>query len=122
MKQITLDGNILANAAQVHEYLKDCLEFPEYYGNNLDALHELLKLIGSKPFSIKDFNMRYKSVSDVNMNANDLINYLYETGIILNIDLSKRPPLFRSIIRNNGKLDRNQKMIIHSGVWKGLNS
>ena len=66
--------------------------------------------------------MRYKSVSDVNMNANDLINYLYETGIILNIDLSKRPPLFRSIIRNNGKLDRNQKMIIHSGVWKGLNS
>lgn len=90
--------------------------------HNLDALHELLKLIGSKPFSIKDFNMRYKSVSDVNMNANDLINYLYETGIILNIDLSKRPPLFRSIIRNNGKLDRNQKMIIHSGVWKGLNS
>lgn len=42
MKQITLDGNILADAAQVHDYLKGCLGFPEYYGKNLDALHDCL--------------------------------------------------------------------------------
>ena len=42
MRQITLDGNLLADAAQVHEYLKQCLEFPEYYGNNLDALYVCL--------------------------------------------------------------------------------
>lgn len=42
MKQITLDGNILADAAQVHEYLKECLDFPEYYGKNLDALYDCL--------------------------------------------------------------------------------
>ena len=42
MKQITLDGNILADAAKVHGYLKECLEFPEYYGMNLDALHDCL--------------------------------------------------------------------------------
>ena len=42
MRQITLDGNLLADAAQVHEYLKQCLEFPEYYGNNLDALYDCL--------------------------------------------------------------------------------
>ncbi len=42
MKQITLDGNLLSDATQVHEYLKNVLEFPEYYGSNLDALYDCL--------------------------------------------------------------------------------
>ena len=42
MKQITLEGNLLADAAKVHAYLKEMLEFPEYYGSNLDALYDCL--------------------------------------------------------------------------------
>ena len=42
MKQIVLDGNILADAAKMHDYLKEMLDFPEYYGKSLDALHDCL--------------------------------------------------------------------------------
>ena len=42
MKQVILDGNVLADATQVHDYLKETLTFPEYYGKNLDALYDCL--------------------------------------------------------------------------------
>lgn len=42
MEQIILDGNLLSDAARVHDYLKECFHFPEYYGKNLDALYDCL--------------------------------------------------------------------------------
>lgn len=42
MKNITLCGTEMADMAAVHRFFAEKLEFPEWYGNNLDALHDCL--------------------------------------------------------------------------------
>ena len=37
-----LDFNGLNNKNELHKYLKEKLNFPDYYGANLDALYDLL--------------------------------------------------------------------------------
>lgn len=40
--RITLDCRMLAKRREAHEYLAEKLDFPEYYGKNLDALYDCL--------------------------------------------------------------------------------
>jgi len=40
---VVLDASKMTDKAAAHEYLKEVLELPEYYGNNLDALHDCLE-------------------------------------------------------------------------------
>lgn len=42
MKEIRLNGNKMLDKASTHAYLKRKLDFPDYYGENLDALWDLL--------------------------------------------------------------------------------
>lgn len=42
MKQIVLDAGKLRERESAHAYLKEKLEFPDYYGRNLDALYDCL--------------------------------------------------------------------------------
>ena len=46
MKKIILNGKLMEN--NPHEYMKKSLNFPEYYGKNLDALFDCLSEIGEK--------------------------------------------------------------------------
>ena len=39
-----LDGKLIKQRG--HDYLKDALDFPDYYGKNLDALYDCLCEIG----------------------------------------------------------------------------
>ena len=55
MRNITLDGKEMTSRETTHLYLKQKLNFPEYYGENLDALWDLLTTIGS-PTQIRLLN------------------------------------------------------------------
>ena len=42
MEKIILDGELMTSKTAVHKYIKEQLCFPDYYGENLDALWDLL--------------------------------------------------------------------------------
>lgn len=42
MKRINLDFSRCEDRSDVHAYLKEQFGFPDYYGNNLDALYDVL--------------------------------------------------------------------------------
>ncbi len=41
-RRVTLSGNRMKTKASLHTYVARKLHFPDYYGNNLDALHDCL--------------------------------------------------------------------------------
>lgn len=55
MRNITLDGKEMPSRKATHLYLKQKFNFPEYYGENLDALWDLLTTVGS-PTQIRLLN------------------------------------------------------------------
>lgn len=44
MKQLILDFKDFENRREVHEYIARMLDFPDYYGHNLDALFDVLSV------------------------------------------------------------------------------
>lgn len=46
MRIYDLDGERVAGGTALHAYLREALELPDYYGNNLDALFDCLTELG----------------------------------------------------------------------------
>ena len=46
MKKVILDCEKLLDRKQAHLYLAEMLNFPDYYGKNLDALYDCLTELG----------------------------------------------------------------------------
>jgi len=40
--QVIIDGRNVTDKQTLHAYLKEQCNFPDYYGNNLDALYDVL--------------------------------------------------------------------------------
>ncbi len=50
--QVIIDGRNITDKQALHAYLKEQCQFPDYYGNNLDALYDILTE-RSEPLEIK---------------------------------------------------------------------
>lgn len=48
MKEIMIDGSAIFTSPDFHKALATALSFPDYYGNNLDALYDCLTEIGEE--------------------------------------------------------------------------
>lgn len=48
MKEITIDCRGFVPRSDLHKAFADALSFPDYYGNNLDALHDCLTAISEE--------------------------------------------------------------------------
>lgn len=42
MKRIVIDSAEATSLSDVHKIFREALSFPDYYGNNLDALYDML--------------------------------------------------------------------------------
>ena len=54
MKRVQLSAARWLSAAQVHQELAAALDFPAYYGKNLDALHDCLTDLDDTQLVIED--------------------------------------------------------------------
>jgi ribonuclease inhibitor len=78
MKNIILDGNKMTSIKQTHKYIKEQFNFPSYYGENLDALWDLLSTISSQT----DIELINLNILNENLNeyAENLLDIFYEVS------------------------------------------
>ncbi len=68
MKRIELDFKDLFTPRQIHEYIAEKLDFPDYYGKNLDALYDCLTDI------CEDTHITIKNYDILDYRENRIIN------------------------------------------------
>lgn len=61
MKKVVLDGKKITDREALHKILKKELRFPEYYGENLDALWDCLTTDVELPLTIEWENFEFSA-------------------------------------------------------------
>jgi hypothetical protein len=88
-----------------------------------NTLFTFLRTLGTQPFTESEFKDKFFKGRNKNINKSPqaLLRYLYELGIIQNINFSKSRVEFYSIIRNEkSNYEPRMKAELHSGLIKGL--
>ncbi|WP_240417389.1 P-loop ATPase, Sll1717 family [Paenibacillus periandrae] len=91
----------------------------------IKTLFEFLRLLGSRAFNLSTFKLQYKTYeSRIGIESEELLRFLYKLAIIHNVNFVKgRYTEYFSIIRNDkSTFNRDLKIQIHPGFWKGLHT
>jgi len=87
------------------------------------ALYEFLRELGSNDYSINDFRTKYSRFNNtLNINYEELLNYLYSVGIILNVNMHRDGTReIYSIVRNDRSVfNQDLRIMTHYGFYKGI--
>lgn len=84
MKIVLLDGEKITNSADMHRAFKEALGFPEWYGNNLDALNDMLTE------STEDIGVILVNTDKLS----DALGWRWEMVLRLLVDLKREKPNF----------------------------
>ena len=68
MREVVLLGNKMQDSESAHVYLEEELNFPDYYGRNLDALYDCLT-------DLRDIRIKI----DVDGNQNEYLSRILQT-------------------------------------------
>ncbi|AOY04268.1 barstar family protein [Bacillus subtilis] len=77
MRKIMIDGRDFENIEVLHDVLKDKLDFPNYYGRNLDALWDCLTGWVDLPLTLVLINFEF-SKKFLGSYADDVLEVLLE--------------------------------------------
>ena len=88
MDKVKLNGNSMGTKELAHLYLKWKLELPDYYGENLDALWDILS-VHSEPLEIRLDNKDklIEHLGDYGESIIDLLNDVSEENSNISIEI-----------------------------------
>jgi hypothetical protein len=93
--------------------------------NSTETLFSFLRNFGNCPFSAEEFRAKFLSGRNRNIQKSPeaLLRYLYELGIIQNVQKTDSGNRYYSIIRNEkSHFEPQLDSVLHSGIIKGLSS
>ena len=87
-RRITLNGKKMTTREHAHAHLKERLNLPEWYGNNLDALNDCLGEVGQKTHIIVQFYPRMlESLGDYGTRLSKVLTQAAEQNSNLRVSL-----------------------------------
>jgi ribonuclease inhibitor len=96
---VILDGAQMATKEAAHAHLKEQFDFPDYYGNNLDALWDLLSS-WSDPLAVRLINSEvlYQSLGPYGVQLISVFTDALQENSKIRFEISHESDFFENVI------------------------